>query len=444
MTEFFCRRDLLRAVGATLMLPPFLRDAMAAAAELPPRLVLFMWANGTHLDSFWPDANFRSFILDPLLDDPELRPRTTVIQGVRLDAEGNGNEHDRGFHSFWTGVTPVGSYSDSYGGGPSLDQIVRARLPLAALPYPTLNCGVHANVQAPKNGHRTSFSYVGPKQPVPTQIDPYRLYAALFRMRGSGDPMTRLRHKRSVLDFVAEDLRLLRGRLGTEERAKLEIHQTSLRELEGRLTASLTPGQGTSCARPGEPMPGGLDLRADANVPVLTTLMMDLAAAALTCNLTRIVTFQFGYCGNGWRFGWIGINQDSHGAIAHLDLPGGDPKIAEQASRIGRWTTEQVAHFARALHAVPDGSGTALDNSLLVFSNENATGYHSLENLPIAFVGGAGGRLTRPGRMVDVRHPTSRAWGTNHQVATTVTRLMGLEAEGFGNRPACGPLQGVV
>ena len=69
----FGRRDLLRAAGATLLVPAFLREAFAAPQMVGPRLVIFMQALGTHQATFWPDASGTSPILDPILSDASLK-----------------------------------------------------------------------------------------------------------------------------------------------------------------------------------------------------------------------------------------------------------------------------------------------------------------------------------------------------------------------------------
>ena len=431
----FGRRDLLRAAGATLLVPAFLREAFAAPQTLGPRLVIMMQALGTHQRAFWPDATGTSPILDPILSEPSLKAKTLVIKGIANDTKGLGNEHDRGFNSLWTGVAPVGVPEDCFGGGESIDQNLRRALDpkVPKVRFPSLNCGVLAADVAPKNGHRRSFSYIGPQQQLPTRIDPYRMYAMLFPETGTDTPeraAQRLALKQSVLDHTASDLAALRGRLGSAERHKLDGHTTALREYESRLS-----GAASTCARP-SPFAPGIEVMAEDNVPVLTELMLDLMAVALGCNLTRIVTFQLGYCGNQWRYRWLGIDKDSHEEIAHFDAPNGSAVTAAVTS-IGQWVAGNVARFAKKLDAIPDGSGTALDNSLVVWANENSDGSHGMENLPIVFLGRAGGRLSRTGLVDEGRQ-------SHYQLCTSVLNLMGVEAHGFGDNPQSGPLRGVV
>jgi len=299
-----------------------------------------------------------------------------------------------------------------------------------------LNCGVLAADVAPKNGHRRSFCYVGPRQQLPTRVDPYRMYAMLFPESGSDSPEAtarRLALRQSVLDRAASDLSTLGGRLGPTERGKLDAHATALREYEMRLSAAAQGG--AVCARP-SPLGIGIDVTREDNVPLLTELMLDLMAVALQCNLTRIVTFQLGFCGNQWRYRWLGIDKDSHEEIAHAD-DGLNPTVGEAMTSIGRWVAGQVARFTRKLDAIPESRGTALDNSLVIWANENSTGQHGMTNLPLVLLGRAGGRLSGTG-VVD------EGLQSHYQLCTSVLNLMGVAADGFGDKPSSGPLRGLV
>jgi hypothetical protein len=412
------------------------REAFASPETIGPRLVILMQALGTHQQTFWPDASGTSPILDPILSDASLRAKTILVKGVANESTGLGNEHDRGFHSLWTGVKSVGVPEDSFGGGPSIDQILRRTLD-PPVRFPTLNCGVLAADVAPKNGHRRSFSYIGPQQQLPTRVDPYRMYAMLFPENSGDSPEAaarRLALRQSVLDHAANDLSRLSGRLGPKERQKLDAHTTALREFETRLGAA----QGNAaCARPSPPA-AGIDVTSEDNVPVLTELMLDLVAIALQCNLTRIVTFQLGFCGNQWRYRWLGIDKDAHEEIAHVDRPDGSNAVAGAAvTKIGNWVADNVARFARKLDAIPEAGGSALDNSLVIWANENSHGMHGMTNLPIVLLGRAGGRLTRSG-VVD------EGTQNHYQLSTSVLNLMGVAADGFGDKPTSGPLRGLT
>jgi hypothetical protein len=127
---------------------------------------------------------------------------------------------------------------------------------------------------------------------------------------------------------------------------------------------------------------------------------------------------------------------DAHDGVAHLDA--GDANIARINTEIKKWYTEMVHDLASRLAAVPQGDGkTALDNSLVVWGNEVATGPHGMNNMPIALLGGAAGRLKKTGYLVD-------AGAQPHQrLGATILNIMGVPAPGFGGVADCGTLQGL-
>jgi hypothetical protein len=439
------RRDWLRATGAAGLLFPFLRPRPALAASPPPRLVLLMQSNGTGQINFWPmvPGSLSSPILDPIAREPLVAPSTTVIKGLFNKSGGAGNQHDQGFAGLYSGVRSVGTFSDPWGAGISLDQILKGKLAISE-PYPTLNCGVLASDTPPFKAHRRSFSYTGPRQQVPTEVDPYKLYAHFFAAGtpAGGDPMAaamrRLLYKKTVLDDVRADLTGLRASVGAFDRMRLDAHEAALRELERRLSATLNPAAGRPprCAAVTAPAEG-LDILREDDAPTLIRVMFDFLALALSCQLTRIVTFQFGHCGEKWYFRWLNINQNSHDDIAHRD-DGKNPDITAKVLQINNWYAQQVVYLAKALAALPDAEGSVLDNSLVVWGNEMATGPHTLDNIPVVLLGKAGGRLKTTGVVVD-QGPQDY-----HRLGTSLLNIMGVPATGFGEIPDCGGVAGLA
>ena len=180
----------------------------------------------------------------------------------------------------------------------------------------------------------------------------------------------------------------------------------------------------------------GLDPRLEDNVPALVGLMFDFVALALSCQLTRIVTFQFGHGGEKWYFRWLGINENSHDDIAHRDN-GQDPVVTKKLLEMNVWYAQQVSRLAQALNALPDGDGTVLDNSLVVWGNEVATGPHGMADIPLVLMGKAAGRIRNPGRLIDAGPQDYRRLGCS------LLNVMGVPSTGFGEAPMCGPVAGL-
>jgi hypothetical protein len=454
----FSRRDLLKAAGATLAVPTFLQSSFAfAAASTPPPLVLLMQTNGTHQESFWPTATsfnadagtWDSVILNKLLTNPALGPKTTLVKGINYKAIGtpDGNQHDQGFHGLYSGFDSIAGPGGSYGGGISLDQRLAREANFSASDIKNIHCGVQAVNYMAINAGRLSFSSTGPGEQVPCELDLYGLYDRVFGTgMGNGDAAAaqrRLMQRKSVLDAVAADLTALERRLGPNERDKVDIHLTAVRDFETRLTAA---GTGMNPVMPGctnvKPFMTGVPTGGqgnEANAEVLERLFMEFIANTIACKMVGVLSFQFGRGGDHFHYAWLnipGMPSDAHDYVAHLDS--GDPNIARINIEIKKWYTDVVSDLTGRLAAFPQGDGkNALDTSLVVWGNEIATGPHGQNNIPIVLIGGAGGRLKRTGYLVD-------AGAQPHQrLGTSILNIMGVAATGFGGSPNCGPISGL-
>jgi hypothetical protein len=243
-----------------------------------------------------------------------------------------------------------------------------------------------------------------------------------------------------VLDRVARDLTALQGRLGPNERHKVDLHLSAVRDFEQRLSATrpMTSAECTSVT----PSQLGVDSSGqgnEANAEVLLRLFMEFIANTVGCNMVGVLSFQLGRGGDHFHYDWLnipGMLPDAHDFVAHLD--GGDPEIARIFIAIKKWYTEIVSDLATRLAQIPQGEGkSALDNSLVVWGNELATGPHGLDNIPIVLLGGAAGRLARTGYVV------SAGAQPHHRLGTTILNIMGVPAAGFGDFPDCGMIDGL-
>lgn len=439
------RRRFLQALCGLPLALPLARRLEAAPPSRPRRLVLVMQNNGTQQRSFWPapGSNLSSPILDHLFLDEDgrdngLRARTNVVKGVYVppDLNGtNGNEHDMGFARMFTGERLLSIGGQPWGGGASVDQIVARELGVESLAL-----AVHASASEPfpKPGfdHRESFSYLGPGIIKHPQRDPLSVYRRLFP-----PPDPRLTRRRSVLDAVSGNLDELSSRLPAEERRKLDYHASAIRAVEKRLDAVLH-------ACPDRPPPPtdylAIDPHAEINtdrfIPQMVDDMVDLAAIALTCDLTRVCTLQLGYAGGKWRFGWEGIDMETHGDVAHLDTSdgGSSPENTDRLVRMNRYYARVIRRLATRLAAVPEGEGSVLDNTLIVWANEMGRGDHSMENIPLVLIGGAGGSIRRGGRVLESGRQVFNRLGCS------ILNAMGMPSRGFGDEPNCGPFPGLL
>jgi hypothetical protein len=442
------RRRVLQALAAIPATLPFARSLHAQTAAPPKRLVILMQNNGTQQSNFWPQdpSTLSSPILDSLFKDPTtgadngLKAKTNIIKGMYVPPDNNGalsaNAHDMGFARMFTGAPLLNLQDTPWGGAISVDQILAQQWQQDSLTLAVLASQVEPYPRAGKP-HRTSFCYLGPGTLKYPQTDPLSVYQSLFN---PPDPKL-LAKRQSVLDAVTGNLSEISGRLGPSERTKLDYHLTAIRDLERRLTVS-----GATCPQRPTPPPDYLaidpksEVAEDTYITRLVDDMTDLAVAALQCGLTRIATLQFGYGGGRWMFGWEGINLNCHEEVAHLDTSdtGSTPLNTHRVVLMNQYYASCVARFATKLNAIPEGSGTMLDNTLLVWANEIGRGDHSLANVPVVLIGGAGGAIPKGGRLIDVgQQPFNR-------LGCTILNVMDHPVAGFGDLPQCGVFDGLL
>ncbi|MEL6347114.1 MAG: DUF1552 domain-containing protein, partial [Myxococcota bacterium] len=260
MSRFdIARRTLLRGVGAAVALPlleamldprgrllggAFVGDAQAGS-EAPPNLILFAWPNGVDVEDFLPtDAISGSPDWTPSIGLAPLeryQDRIVLIEGTTksegwVGQEIDGDAHSRGHATFATGygLTTLGV------GGPSLERAVADVLWNEETPLKSLTVSAAA-----ADAFRGNVSWADATTPVPPFRDPQQLYRFLFQVEPDRPDLSAAR--KSVLDFVRDDARRLQSRLGAEDCARLDQYFTSIRELEVRMSATLT------CEAPGSP-----------------------------------------------------------------------------------------------------------------------------------------------------------------------------------------------
>jgi len=225
---------------------------------------------------------------------------------------------------------------------------------------------------------------------------------------------------------------LLHGRMATrytgDERERLQAHEAAI----GDLRASLMTGGGT-CEAPdlaGEY--GTFDPEANENVPVITRMQIDVMVAAMACNLTRVGTFVYQQ-GNDWKVPtWLGVSAKHH-TLTH------ETTAVPHLVDFYQDTCAQFVYLLQKLDSIPEGDGTMLDNTFVLWGNELGDGrYHRPENIPYVLAGGAGGYF-ETGRFID-------AGGQDHsRLLVSILHAMGLtDIESFGmSGLQTGPLLGL-
>jgi Protein of unknown function (DUF1552) len=465
----FSRRNLLRGSLAATVTIPWLEARTAwAQTAAPTRFVVFFTPNGTRNSLFWPTGTETDFRMNTITADLEVwKSKLTFLKGIRLNnalqngALGGtlGSEHARGTGGMLTArplkagtqFKSFGNTTSGWGSGQSLDQYLAGRLSPNTT-FKSLQLGVHVR----DTEVRARISYSGPDQPLPPREDPKDVFATLFggATRGgtpaapgaSGAPnaaLTRLwAQRKSVLDASNAETERIKRFVSAEDRVKLDAHLAAMRDVEQRLVGMAGSGGMTSPAGAGAaPSACGptaiesVDLKVDDQYVKAGQLQMDLAAAALACDQTRLLTFQWSYAESEHLFQFLGVSGNHHG-ISHDFSSSGTNFTAY--NKIQTWYAQQFAYFLSKLDSYKEGDRTLLDNCIVLWATEiGESTLHDLTMMPYVLAGSAGGRI-RAGRFID--YGTSRR--DNNQMLVSIAQAMGAQdLTSFGDASgATGPL----
>ncbi|MEX2261262.1 MAG: DUF1552 domain-containing protein [Bryobacteraceae bacterium] len=432
------RRTILRGAGATLALP-FL-DAMAPAFASPTRikaggqtrLAVVYVPNGIIMKDWTPETEGAGYelprILEPLSafqKDFLLLSGLTQNNGrALLDGPG---DHARAAASYLTGVHPKKTAGADIRVGISFDQIAAQHAGkatrFASLELGCEKTGIVGNCDSGYScAYSNNLAWRSETAPLPPEVNPRLVFERLFgSLDGPTDPASlnkRRIYTRSVLDIVQEDTRRLRGDLGPTDRRKLDEYLFAVREIEKRIAdsekradAEITP-----------------DFEKPAGAPVEfaehARLMFDLTAIAFQADLTRVVTIMLAREGSNRTYREIGISEAHHGMSHHK----GDTEKIEKLAQINRHHVEQFAYFLGKLKAAPDGDGTLLDHSMVLYGSGLSDGNrHDHHDLPTLLAGRAGGAF-KPGRHIRYSLETP---ATN--LSLTLLGRMGVQPESIGD-----------
>jgi hypothetical protein len=443
--------------GTAAVLSPFipLLERQAEAQGLPRRLVLFFWSGGTS-EQYLPTGTETSFQFQPLLSPLDAWKQKLIVFGnLRRSQDNSHGSHQAGTSGVWTAARMLGPGPTGWVSHPSIDRVITKMVPQPTS-MQTLDLDVQS--QDPSN-LRGNTMYDTDLQPVHGEQDPSRAFDRLFT-NGiiaplGADPklgdMLRAR-RRSVLDFVRQDLTALNSRLGGQDRRKLDQHLDNIRVAEMRLSA---PVGGTG-GIPGYTPPTAdsipkLDFKANDNFPVVGKAHMELLVAALASDRTRIVNAQWSQGNGDIVYRWVGV-QTAHHALTHR----GDS--APGLDNIRKYYYTQFADLLAKMDSIKEGNGSLLDNTVIVFANEFVSGAsHDTDPWPVILAGGGGGHF-KTGRFLAFppQSPSlprlfpgadaSAAAPSQTQLLTSICHYMGAMVPRVGDpmMGPDGPLPGLV
>lgn len=425
------RRTFLTGAAGTLALP--LLDSLSARAaegDSPRRIVLFYNPNGTVKDEWFPqDATSETEFTLGKIHAPlaKYRDRMTILGGINStvaqDPRNNGGPHQRGIGSLFTGqMLEEGEFTDGCGkkagwaAGQSIDQVVAEQLGTETI-FRSLELGVRAN----SNDVQGRIVYSGAGQPLPPINDPAETYERLFMRTEPLDPSNPDSRRQSILDSIKDQFAELDKQVGQDDRLKLERHLALVEDYERRLGLVGTP-ESSSCIAPLAPP---ILLYDDENtMPDVSRLQLDMLAGAIACDLTRVASVQYSTGFNRIRYPWVDSLGEGH-SLSHSGDSNADAwnALTERAA----WHAGEIAYLMDRLAEIPEGDGTALDNTLIVWGNEVAQGNsHALDDIPYLLLGNLGGSM-RSGRYVTYEGASSC------DLLHALLQAFDIEVEGFGH-----------
>ena len=445
------RRSFLRGLGGTAIALPFLEASLPglAAAEPqnasngkhPKRFIVFFHPNGVIPDAWWPKKTGpgeKDFELhDSLAPLSDFKDQLLFMKGLNMDSvgAGPGGPHQQGMGGVLTGrplqegnmVGNDGSLA-GWGDGISIDQAIAQKLGQTT-PFQSLELGVRGDAHGGSRV-RTRISYAGPGQPNPPQNDPRQVFEQLFSDRytdpDAHDEITRRRV--SVLDTVQEQFDRIKKQVGQRDRDKLEKHLQNIRDLEKSLQSG---GSNGDCETPKKPKDRDPD--SEKTMPEIAALQTKLAVTALACDLTRVVSIQMSNSVNHIRYPWLNSLGDGH-ALSHAG-PSNTQAHKEWIKR-DEWHAEQFKYLLEELSKIPEGDGTMLDNTALLWVQEISKGNtHSHKEMPFILAGNVADQF-RTGRFVEYGS------GKYHNdLLAALGKAYGLKTDTFGDkRFSNGPL----
>ena len=411
------RRTVLRGMGVTLALPfldafvpagrPWRRVAAAQSLDDPTRLVCIENVHGAagsteygaaqHLWS--PAATGGEFDLTPSALSP-LEPYrdvltiisdTDVAPAEAVTPPEIGGDHFRSSATFLTQSHPKQTESSDVRSGVSIDQLYAQRFGQTT-PIPSMQLCIENVDQAGGCAYGYScvytdtISWASPTDPLPMIRDPRLAFDQLFGAGGTREERaTRRRQRRSVLDFITDEVAVLQRELDPTDRQRMDRYLDDIREIERRIQRVEARNlNGETRELPGSP--AGVPDSFDEHVK----LMFELQVLAFETDITRVFSFKLSRDATGRVYPESGIDRGFHPTSHH----GGREENIETFARLNRYHVGLVPYFLDKLQRIEEGDGTLLDKSMIIYGSPMGDpNVHNHKRCPLFVVGGANGKL---------------------------------------------------
>jgi hypothetical protein len=428
------RRAVLKGVGVALGLP--LLDAMvpartalaqtAAAPKLrmgffyiPHGAIMYNTSHGAAMDKWTPSGSGANFKLSPILASLEPHKKYVSSLGNLENAAAAGSVHSFTPSTWLSCVRPDTGRAKAHM-AVTLDQVM-SKIIGQDTPLPSMELSSETIVQtsAGNNSIYTTLSFRDADSPLPMETNPRKVFLQMF---GEGDNAPERAaigsQTNSILDLILEDSKRLQGKLGGGDRAVLDSYLESVHEIERRVQMAAAKDL-SKFQIPNAPV-GEQDAFADQ-----VKLMFDLIALAYQADLTRVIAYVNAAEGTNRPYSHIGVPDAFHSISHHDDNLDKLNKLV----KIQTWHVEKFAEFLSRMAATPDGDGTLLDHTIILFgSNMSNSNQHNNYPVPNMVVGGGNGKMKLGGQHVVLPERTPIA-----NLHLTLLQKAGAPSDKFGD-----------
>jgi hypothetical protein len=397
------RRSFLRGVGATVALPlldamiPALGTSGEVASKSPARLGIVYVPNGIIMDKWTPAAEGAGYAMTPTLQPlAAFRDRFLVLSGLaqnqgRAQPGESGADHPRASGAFLTGVHTLSKGKEGeLLAGVSVDQVAAKELgkrsQLASLELGLESPDVDSSCGGYSCAFNNTISWRTPTTPLPMENHPRKVFERLFGDSDSTNRAERLgqmSEDRSILDSMMQGVASLKNGLGPGDCRKLTEYLDAIRDVERRIRMAEE--------QPAKELP---NLERPAGIPSTyrehAKLMFELQVLAYQCDLTRISSMMMAREQSTLAYPEIGI-PDPHHPLTHHN---GDTEKIAKVIQINLFHAQLFAHFLERMQSTPDGDGSLLDHTMILYGSSLGDGnLHLHNNLPVLLAGGASVRI---------------------------------------------------
>lgn len=439
------RRTFLQGTGATLALPLLeamvpAQTALAQTAASPdPRFMGVFFPHGM-APGHWEPAQEGALPekLPAIVESLEpVKDQLVIFSGLWSKSaeppEGTTGSDHWVAAAFLTAIKPKKTAgSDASVGSPTIDQVIAQKIGQETL-LPSLQLAVEDPNSSSSNcgegyscSYTNSISWPTAASPLPMELNPQVVFERLF---GSGATpevrAARMRQSRSILDSLIGELSSIKNSVGAGDRRRIDQYTDEVREIERRIQLAAK----ASTSVPALDEPSGMPDQFDDHIK----LHFDLAALAFQADITRVATLLGArdLTGRSYPFPKSelfpdgGVSVGFHGGSHHQD----DPVQIKRYSLLNRYHVSTMAYFAKKLKSIPDGDGTLLDHSLILYgSNMGNSNQHQHYDVGHFLVGGANGKL-KGGRHLAYERKTV----TTGNLLLSILDMYGIHRESQGD-----------